>query len=522
MEKAKNIEPFAVKKEEKSRTPSPPPPPQISEDRSPQTPSPPRISSSSNNSRSQINSDEFDIPTISEIATSASSQQLHTKELSQLQELQNRIYQTKNKQQTPSSEEDKEEEEQAETATKPTENSKPSTIIRLSEIRKTENEIAKNSLKSFIQKQKADNDRREAKRGRDARERIEYRSSDRNRRDRRSRSISPISRDNRYRPKRRSRSRSPIERKPRPSIHERIGGYSKVSSRKRSKSPEAEKRENLKVKRPTLSSTIIKAQPGRAFLRALTEAHKSTTMKPEANRHQNLVIRVNSRNNDDEYVPQSISSHSESESTVHYHPSKNRKTVRTQPAAAANDDDDNVVCLNNNDVDLDDLEGDSEQPPPRKSPQFIVSLEGIDSSRFDDNTKSSKSPTPPPVIKRNKRSVKERIGLRSIDQLLEEPRAAKLRAPMEVVEDDEDVECESQRAYNKIKRSKVSPIKFDLTDEENEDDGKSRGSSIDHSPKKSSKKRSDENGEEQKRIRLETTRSFDHVPACKKQCWKLI
>jgi hypothetical protein len=86
----------------------------------------------------------------------------------------------------------------------------------------------------------------------------------------------------------------------------------------------------------------------------------------------------------------------------------------------------------------------------------------------------------------------------------------------------EEEESESQRAYNRAKRARVSPIKFDLTDEE--DDRKSRATSRDHRSetpemKEDDDKKSvaDQNGEEHaKRIRLEATRSFDHVPACKK------
>jgi len=82
-------------------------------------------------------------------------------------------------------------------------------------------------------------------------------------------------------------------------------------------------------------------------------------------------------------------------------------------------------------------------------------------------------------------------------------------------------ESESQRAYNRAKRARLSPIKFDLTDEEEEDDHKSRNSSRDRrsettEKEEKSENRSDEqNGEEHaKRIKkLEPSRSFDHVPA---------
>lgn len=246
--------------------------------------------------------------------------------------------------------------------------------------------------------------------------------------------------------------------------------------------------------------------------------------------HERITVRFSNRErnsrNEEEYIPETVSGRSESE--AEYHPTTHRKDIE--------DDDENVVYLNNNDVDLDDLEVDTEmqqqqQPLPNVSPTFIVSLDGV--QRFDENSKSSKSPTPPPVIKRNKRkSLRERIGVRPIEQLMplnninnnnnhtEEQRQLLKRPHTE----DEEEESESLRAYNKVKRTRVSPITFDLTDEENED-GKSRGSSCDRSQKKTPTKdknnsahESRENGEEHtKRIRLEPSRSFDHVPACKKR-----
>lgn len=275
------------------------------------------------------------------------------------------------------------------------------------------------------------------------------------------------------------------------------------------------------------------ANPGRSLLlRAVAEAQKSTSQAAfstelKKTAREKITIRVPNTDRksryDEEYVPEALSGRSESE--AEYHPTSHRKEE---------EDDENVVYLNNNDVDLDDLEVDSEannnlqqNQQPTVSPTFIVSLDGV--QRFDENSKSSKSPTPPPVIKRNKRkSVKERIGVRPIEQLMplvsEEPRPAPQKRPLTEEEEDEE-ECESQRAYNKVKRTRVSPITFDLTDEENED-GKSRSSSCDRSQKKtptkdrnnSHDKESRENGEEHtKRIRLEPSRSFDHVPSCKKR-----
>lgn len=530
MEKAKKMDPIAVKKEEK--TPSPPPAPQISNDKSPRTPTPPRITSTSSTS---INNNrnhefiEFDIPTISEITTSAVNQKLHSKELSQLQELQNRIYETKKKLQTSEEKDDGTPEEDSSSqvaSVKPTENSKPSNIISLSAIRKAENE----TFKKFVTRQKEENDKRDFNR-RDLnrpRDRVESTRYERNRpRDRRSRSLSRDKyRTNNRTSRKRTRSRSPLDKKAvavRPSIHERIG--SRVSS-KRSKSPE-EKPLKQKIKRPTLSSAIANNAGRSMLLRAMTEAHKSIA-KPvidmKKKTRDNIIVNLNPRKRnaryEDEYIPEAITTHKDTE--VVYHPSYRKEANNHQQ----DDDDDNIVYLNNNDVDLDDLEVDNEgiveAPRPHQSPQFIVSLEGVDRSQFNENSKSSKSPTPPPVIKRNKRSVKERIGLRPIEQLLasDEPRPLKRKQVSEEEEQPEgEEECESLRAYNKVKRTKVSPIKFNLTDDEN-DDGKSRSSSCDRSQKKTPTKdrgsvENRENGEEQRRIRLEPSRSFDHVPACK-------
>ncbi len=301
------------------------------------------------------------------------------------------------------------------------------------------------------------------------------------------------------------------------SIRERIGV--RVLNNRRSRSPDNAKSKGKS--RPVLNSVVHNAGKS-LLLRAVAEAQKSTSqgLNSELKKRQreNITIRVpireNNMRNEEEYVPKAISGRSESE--AEYHPS-NRKEIE--------DDDENVVFLNNNDVDLDDLDMDTQQnqSKPHQSPKFIDSLE-FNRSHIDENSKSSKSPTPPPVIKRNKRrTVKDRIGVRPIDQLMpsseeQEQRPQKRQQSFE--EENEDVECESQRAYNKAKRTRVSPITFDLTDEEN-DDGKSRSSSCDRLRKKTPTKEksveNEENGEEHaKRIRLETSRSFDHVPACKK------
>jgi hypothetical protein len=91
MEKAKmSLESDQSVKNE-GRTPSPPPAPTTN---TKVPPTPPRLATPSESEKEE---DEFDIPTISEIKTTSSGGSFHKKELSQLQELQNRIYQTKKK-----------------------------------------------------------------------------------------------------------------------------------------------------------------------------------------------------------------------------------------------------------------------------------------------------------------------------------------------------------------------------------------------------------------------------------------
>lgn len=504
-------------KKEGVRTPSPPPAPLIT-DNEPEAPTPPRIHSPPQAFEKEQD-DEFNIPTISEIATSAGSSNLHKKELSQLQELQNRIYQTKRKLKDLDSGSDEEmpttnKSIMSRLGVKPTENSKPSNIISLSAIRRTEKEIyVAPSFRKLIERQKVENDRRdEAPRT----------SRVVNRRGRRSRSRSRSSRD-RHR-NRRERSRSPIRRDKSPvrrsrspriraSIHQRIGSRVVVAS--------PERAAPVKPKfRPALSSAITGQAGKNLLLRAVAEAQRSTALVVQDQRRKpprdNIVVQVPIRKDkrairvEEEYVPESISTQSESE--AEYHPSYAKNT------ATDDGDDGDVIYLNNNeDVDLEDLD---------KSPQFVVTLEGA--TQFDNNSKSSHSPTPPPVIKR--KSIKDRIGVRApITTNWEERQPVKRKAP----EDDDweernqakrmtiDEESESQRAYNRAKRARVSPIKFDLTDEE--DDRKSRDTSREkrsETPemKENNEKKSVElNGEEiAKRIRLEPSRSFDHVPSCKR------
>lgn len=491
-----------VLKKEGTRTPSPPPAPLIT-DKVPEPPTPPQINSPLIASEKEPEDDEFNIPTISEIKTLASGSNLHKKELSQLQELQNRIYQTKKKLKELSSES---EDETPRTSVlsrlgvKPTENSKPSNIISLSAIRRTEKEIyVAPSFRKLIERQKVENDRR----GEGPR-----RSRVISRRDRRSRSRSRSRERHRSR---RERSRSPIRRSRSPrirqSIHQRIGSRVVVAS--------PEKEAVVKAKnRPVLSSAITGQAGKNLLLRAVAEAQRSTALVvPEMRRkpaRDNIVVQLPLRKDkrsiriDEEYVPESISTQSESE--AEYHPSYNKNN------AADDGDDGDVIYLNNNeDVDLEDLDNDD----AHKSPQFVVTLEGV--TQFDNRSKSSHSPTPPPVIKR--KSIKDRIGVRPANREDRQPPSREERQPQKRKVDDEE-ESESQRAYNRAKRARVSPIKFDLTDEE--DDRKTPDIARDHrsvtpNAKDSDEKKSvDQNGEEiAKRIRLEPSRSFDHVPACK-------
>lgn len=495
MEKAKKTlgnEP-SVKKE--GRTPSPPPAPSINKE--PEPPTPPRINSHPHSdSEKEPEDDEFNIPTISEIKTTAGTQSLHKKELSQLQELQNRIYQTKRKLYDLSSESEEEtpvtrNSVMSRLGVKPTENSKPSNIISLSAIRRTEKEVyVPPNFRKLIERQKVENDRRDV-----GREEGPRRTRAAMRSDRRSRSGSR-SRD-RLR-NRRERSRSPFRRsrspKTRPSILQRIGSRVVVAA-----SPEKEA--PVKVKqRPVLSSAITAGK--NLLLRAVAEAQRSTAFVEKRNRkpRDNIVVQVPIRKDkrnirlDEEYVPESISTQSESE--AEYRPSKN--------TSQDDGDDGDVIYLNNNEeVDLEELENDETQ----KSPQFVVTLEGV--TQFDNRSKSSHSPTPPPVIKR--KSIKDRIGLR--------PTA--VREERQPVKRKVEEESESQRAYNRAKRARLSPIKFDLTDEEEEDgERKSRNSSRDRrsetTEKDQNENKGEQNGDEHaKRIKLEPSRSFDHVPACK-------
>lgn len=511
MEKVKKtLDRDQVVKREESRVPTPPPAPVLA---APEPPTPPRINSPSE-SEKDPEDDEFNIPTISEIKTSAGNKNLHKKELSQLQELQNRIYQTKKKLKDMSSESEEEtpvgkSSVLSRLGVKPTENSKPSNIISLSAIRRTEKEVyVAPSFRKLIERQKVENEQRD---DRDRRPRVSARHTRRSRsreryersRNRRDRSRSPI-----------VRSRSPIVRsrspKTRSTIHQRIGSRVKATPEKQMPIVKAKQR-------PTLSSAVTARAGKNLLLRAVAEAQRSTANVPSDARKRlgrdNIVVQVPLRKDrrnirmDEEYVPESTSTQSETE--VEYHPTFNK------PPSQDDGDEEDVIYLNNNE-DVEDLDNDE----PRKSPQFVVTLEGA--SQFARSSKSH-SPTPPPVIKR--KSIKDRIGFRpTIQAPSREERQPVVRfisQPVEIEVVEEEEESESQRAYNRVKRARLSPIKFDLTDEE-DDDRKSRNSSRDlrsHSPKKSveieRKFEEIDLDNHAKRIKLEASRSFEHVPACK-------
>lgn len=451
--------------------------------------------------------DELNIPTISEIKTSGN---LHHKELSQLAELQSRIYEAKKKLKDLDSDD---EEIRQNLDTKPAAKPavavapvKPSSVISLSAIKKAEKEIyIAPSFRKLIEKQKEQNERQGSRRD----EKSDSRSRSRPDRQRKSRTRSRSRSRSRERRARRGRSRSPKKpEKPRVSVHQRIG------LRSVAKSPPAPpppiKRELIsKAKtRPILSSAITARAGKNLLLRAVAEAQKSTTsqLKHEVRaKRDNIVVQVGSRQErdarrirlDEEYVPESVTPHKETP----YRPSK---------SAAAQDetDDGDVIYLNNVDeVDLDELEKDE---VVRRSPQFVVTMDGVNNKY----NRESHSPTPPPVIKRRK--IHERIGIRAGSELerLQSRQTLKRKSDPAVIVQEETVEeeeeHESLKAYNRAKRSKVSPIKFDLTDEED-------NNCSDDSPRKRnvSEKSGDEaNEEEQKRIRLESSRSFDHVPPC--------
>lgn len=530
MEKAKKtIDPkLKNEKMEKSRTPSPPPVPESDSNSEKQ--------STADKSSSQTNKDdELNFPIISEIQKQQqNSNMLHRKELAQLEDINNKIHERKRKLITLNNTEksaEKSPDVQMRDADSPdksvsTQKEKPlinsrlsiqpptasssekSNIISLSAIRRSETEF----LKKIVVKQKEDNEHKLSRTRTDSSSRgrrLDRRSDSRERRRNSS---------NRDRIRRRSRSRS-LEKshhrdgsRNRLSIRERIGSRIKTSSSssKHSRTPEtdgnfkvkhrAEFDGNFKVKqRPALSSTITAHAGKSLLLRAMADAQRSTQASSESKKKQqrdNIVVKVknekrNLQQNHEEYVPESISGHSESE--AEYHPSSKSQENN-------NEDDGDVVYLNNNDdADLDDLDDNNEN----SSTKLVITLK---------QKEKSKSPTPPKVIKRRKTPVKDRIGRRNAqDRQTKDDSYRPKKRSSEQVEDMEVEECESQRAYNKVKKARVSPIRFDLTDEECDD--KSRGSSLDRSEKKISKKDS-ENGEA-KKIKLDASRSFDHVPSCK-------
>jgi len=545
MEKAKKTIGLDPKLKKQGRTPSPPPAPQITDNNGPEPPTPPRINSSE--SEREPDDDDFDIPTISEIKTSGGGgQNLHKKELSQLQELQNKINQTKRKLKDLSdSDEDGQQRLHTTASTtaasrrrqrspepakrgsvlsrlgvKPTENSKPSNIISLSAIRKTEKEVyVAPSFRKLIERQKEENDKREtggAKRN--IRERIGGRRSRS-----RSRERHHTTRESR----RRSRSRSPVQKmmtqedRKKLNIRHRIGSRVIVTATPRDTYDEEQVdvtvNSVVKVKqRPTINNPT---QAGKnLLLRAVAEAQRSTSLlTPELKRKQrdHIVVQVPVRNNeragrkyvriDEEYVPESISTQSESE--AEYHPSYKKQQTAL---------DDEVIYLNTteNIDDLEDIDDEADDDHvAQKSPQFVVTLEGI-APQYHEHSNSSHSPTPPPVIKR--KSIKDRIGSRPTkvhwrDDEREQPSE---RKPLKRQSNDE---SESQREYNRSKRIRVSPIKFDLTDEER-DCSKSRDNSRDRMNKSQSPGNAKrENGDDiaAKKIRLEPSKSYDHVPPCK-------
>lgn len=499
MEKAKKTLSEDPKLKDESATPSPRP---VATEKSLEPATPP----SKTNSKDV---DEFNIPTISEIKTAGN---LHKKELSQLAELQSRIYLAKKKLKDL----DPEDEEILQKTTNSekippskvlTENSRPSSVISLSAIKKAEKEIyIAPSFRKLIEKHKEENEKRGNGNRRSGEKSDRSRTrNDRFRNDRRSRSRSRSrspSRDKNRLGGRRDRSRSPKSSKPRLSVHQRIGSRIVVNTPP-IPPPPLIKREITKAKnRPVLNSAITARAGKNLLLRAVAEAQKSTTAltrhEPKSKR-DNIVVQVGGRQErdsrrirvDEEYVPESVTSQKETS----YRPSRN--------LISDDGDDGDVIYLNNVDeVDLDDLD----QDETKKSPQFVVTMEGV--NRYD---RKSHSPTPPPVIKR--RNVKDRIGIRPGTELERLQTRQPTKRKSIPIEEEEEEEHESVKAYNRVKRSKVSPIKFDLTDEEdNKSDDSPRKRNVSEKSGDSNDEKANE--EEQKRIKLESSRSFDHVPPC--------
>lgn len=672
-----------AKKEIRALTPSPPPAPKITESEPPTPPAPPRINDSSSSIEQEENA--FDIPTITEITqTAGGKQNLLKKELSQLQELQNRIYLAKRKLKSMKSDsedddylnikdgdDDMEEDDRKSNnnksrpskqiitsendsqkkhsvlnrlGVKPTENSKPANIISLSANRRTEKEIyvapnfrklmdakideqpkprERNQIRDRIGERAMEpkkdrsrervvverNDRsRDRSRSRDRPNRDERRDRERARepRDTRDRRDSRDTRDARdtrdsrdSRDIREIRDKKKEEPKMKVSIHQRIGSRVIIAPPKPVYDEEAVEVNVSSVvtvkPRPMIQNPSLGCK--NLLLRAMADAQRSTAAslnvktkdtlrsneKKELKRpRDNIVVQIPIRAKDrrkdylqyevmnEEYIPESVSSTtSEPLYTASYKSSINRSI---QNDTVDDGDDGDVIYLNNAEdveellAEEEEIEEDMDDEP--KSPQFVVTLEGamfgktteVVSNEDNISEKSSKSPTPPPVIKR--RSIKDRIGLRSSsgrqddkprkekrDVSREKPSKERKRSFTDTAnkssEESEVQESESQRAYNRAKRSRVSPIKFDLTDEELDISGSRDGSrdpsrdrsrdrndgirhrkklNSDHDnepmlePKKHEKRKSDidEGLENVKRVRkLEPSRNFDHVPACK-------
>ena len=644
-----------AKKEIRALTPSPPPAPKITESEPPTPPAPPRINESSPSVEQE--EDDFDIPTITEITqTAGGKQNLHKKELSQLQELQNRIYLAKKKLKSMKSDsededylnikavDDIDEDERIiinnksrpskqitfsendskkrhsvlnRLGVKPTENSKPANIISLSANRRTEKEIyvAPNFRKVMDAKIEEQPRPREI----NLRDRIGERSvepkKDRSReravvdrKDRsrdRSRSRDHYNRDERrdrerVRDSRDTRDKKKEEPKMKVSIHQRIGSRVIIAPPKPVYDEEAVEVNVSSVvtvkPRPMIQNSSLGCK--NLLLRAMADAQRSTAAslnvkskeilrtneKKDLKRaRDNIVVQIPIRGKErrkdylqyevmnEEYIPESVSSTTnEPLYTASY---KSSSTRAIQNDSVDDGDDGDVIYLNNAEdveellAEEEEIEEDMDEEP--KSPQFVVTLEGamfgkkaevVNEDEENISEKSSKSPTPPPVIKR--RSIKDRIGLRTTagrhdekpkkekrDVSREKPSKDRKRSftdtPNKSGDETEIQESESQRAYNRAKRSRVSPIKFDLTDEELDISG-SRNGSRDHSrdrsrdrndvirhrkklnsdhdnepilePKKYEKRKIDidEIVENVKRVRkLEPSRNFDHVPACK-------
>lgn len=425
------------------------------------------------------------------------------------------------------------------------ENSKPDNVINLSAHRKSEREfyVAPNirklekekpvSLRDRIGRRRNSSDDKKDKireknrtRQRSSRERVRSRSPVKREREQRDRARSPVKRE-REREKRRERSNERV------SIHQRIGSRVIVMPPKPVYSEEevdVPVNSIIQIK-PRAQIPPNKQASKNLLLKAVAEAQKSTAAAPKnkwnysgdekrerSSEHKSkaitqMIVRNFNARDEEEYVPEPISTQSESDGEVYRYRDVN----------------DDVLDLNNFDEDFEETSN--------KSPQFVVTLEGaynknpnlakIDAENADNEMEDSeedddksKSPTPPPVVPR-RRSIKDRIGSRS--QITTTTSTASTTATKSS-ENKRSRSPDQQQQESIPKRNKVQPIRFDLTDDERRSSSRELESdkrkSVENGRKSNGEKRRssehEDDEEHSKKIKkLQSTRSFDHVPSCK-------